>query len=526
MIKKIIAGVFLVLLLIGTCGLVYADGKTVVIGLSEEPTDLNPIRSAGNAVFYDVIKVFNGLIKSDNNLEMIGDLASSWEQPDPTTIIFHLRDGVKWHDGTEFTADDVKFTYDLMTSGENVAVFPTSGEYSIISSVDVVDKKTVKFTLKEASVPFMEWLALPILPKHILAGQDLSSTEFWQKPVGTGPYVFDSWNKGEEIIFKANPNYFGDKPKIETVRYIILPDENSRINLLKSGDVQAIKILPKSSKALEGQAGVKIISNPSANWYGINLPYILPQFKDTAVHQAIAYALNKKLMVDTIFAGHAVPAYGPYRKESWVYNPAIEFNQDVEKAKKLLDDAGWKPGKDGIREKDGVKLEFELLYVATSEERKDLAVAVASDLEKIGIRAIPTSKANWDELNQNVFHNNAVIMAFGSPFDPDNNNYQIYHSSYIGNGWNNPAGYSNPEVDRLLEQGRTTSDREERKKIYGQYQKILSEDQPTPQILFSNYVFAVSDKLTGLVPRMGPHGSMGGINGELWWNIEEWDIRS
>lgn len=220
-------------------------------------------------------------------------------------------------------------------------------------------------------------------------------------------------------------------------------------------------------------------------------------------------------------------AYGPFNSDSWVYDKEVEYGQDIEKAKQILANAGWKAGSDGILEKDGVKLEFDLLYVASNPERKDIAIAVASDLDKIGIKATPVAKANWDEMTYQMFRTNAVVMAQGSPFDPDDSNYKLYHSRYVNSDrWDNPMQYANPEVDKLLDQGRITWDKNERKKIYQQLQKVLAEDQPAAPIVFGNYIYAVDDKITGTVPRNGPHGggNTGSINGELWWNVEDWDL--
>jgi peptide/nickel transport system substrate-binding protein len=527
---RILAGILLIFLVLGICDQVIADsGKTVVIALGTEPANLKPNVGTAHADVFDVVKSYSGLVKSDNNLELIGDLAKSWENPDPKTYVFHLREGVKWHDGKDFTSDDVKFTYDLMRSGEWISLFAASSDYKVITNIETPDKNTIKFTMSDAIVPFCEYFALPILPKHLLEGEDLSKTEYWEKPVGTGPYVFDHWNKGEELVFKANKDYFGTQPKIETLKFVMIPEESGRINLLKTGEVDAIKIGPKSTVLLKNEPGIKVISSPSANWYAITLSYRAHQFKDKAVHQAIALAINKKNILDTIFAGQGEMAYGPYRSESWVYNKDIEFSQDIEKAKKILADAGWKPGSDGIMEKDGVKLEFDLLYVASEFERKDIAIALVSDLEEIGIRATPVGLATWGAMDDNAYENNAVVSAWGSPFDPDDNNYRIYHSQFTeGKGYSNRAFYKNPEVDSLLDQGRTTWDKNQRKQIYQQFQKILVDDQPTPQIVFSNYVYALSDKIVGTVPRNGPHGygNSGTITGDLWWNVEDWDISS
>ena len=180
-----------------------AQEKILNIALGSEPDDLNPIAGSGHADFYDIIKVFSGLLKSDDKLQMAPDLAESWEMsPDGKTYTFHLKKQLKWQDGKDFTADDVKFTYELMKSGEWVSIFPASSEFKVIDDISVIDPNTIKFTLNEGVVTFGERFTLPIFPRHILDGQDLTKTDFWQNPIGTGPYKFVSWKKGDELMLK------------------------------------------------------------------------------------------------------------------------------------------------------------------------------------------------------------------------------------------------------------------------------------------------------------------------------------
>jgi peptide/nickel transport system substrate-binding protein len=233
----------------------------------------------------------------------------------------------------------------------------------------------------------------------------------------------------------------------------------------------------------------------------------------------MGYAINKQQIVDTIFMGQGVPAYGPINPKSWAYNPDIAFPYDQEKAAQLLEQAGFKKGSDGIFEKDGKKLEFNIVYLSNDPVRKDIAIAVSSDLEKLGITAKPAGKSR-DEIKVEDWHR-VVIRAGGNPMDPDDYNYKEFTSQFIGQGTLNLASYSNPQAEKLLEEGRTTFNQDQRKQIYGELQKVLVDDMPTAFIAFGNTIYATSDKVTGIKPRAAPH-EHGGLTGELWWNVEEW----
>jgi len=301
-----------------------------------------------------------------------------------------------------------------------------------------------------------------------------------------------------------------------------VPDVTARVNLLKTGEVDAIEVDPQTMKTLENEKGVKVYSVPSAQWYSMNMPNQEWPFNIKEVRQAIGYAIDKQQIVDAIFKGQGVPAYGPINPKSWAYNPDIAFSYNTERAEQLLYQAGFQKGNDGILQKDGKKLEFDILYLSNDPVRKDIAIAVATDLQALGIKANPVGKSS-DQMNVEDWHK-VVIRAGGNPMDPDDYNYKEFDSKFIGQGtWNLPS-YSNPEVDSLLEKGRTTFDQDQRKRIYGDLQKILVEDQPTAFVAFGNTIYAVSSKITGVKPRPAPH-EHGGLTGELWWNVEQWDIK-
>ncbi|MCW3130433.1 MAG: ABC transporter substrate-binding protein [Methanophagales archaeon] len=502
-------------------------GKTLKIALGAEPDDLNPLTMYSHSPS-DVPKFFNGLVKFDEDLDLAPDLAESWDvSAGGKVYTFHLRQGVKWHDGKEFTAEDVKFTYDLIRSGGIISIFPLATEYEDIEEVDIEDDYTVKFTLREGIVPFRERFTVAILPKHLLEGEDLTTTDFWQHPIGTGPYKFKEWIGGEKLVMVANRNYFAGVPVINEVTFVFVPEEISRVRLLKDGEVDAIKVDARALSMLAGEPGIEIYTAPAANWYGITLPTKTRPFDEKKVRQAIAYAINKQAILDTIFQDKGEIAYGPFRKSSWVYNPDIEYDYNPDKARQLLAQAGFfDTDGDGIVEKDGEKLEFTLIYPVADTERRDIAIAVKTDLAAVGINA-KLSGLSWDEITTDLIHENAFTISWGSPYDPDLLNYKLWHSKFLYQGWWNPACYENPAVDELLDKGRTTWDREERKHIYQELQEILVEDQPIAFIVYSDYVYAVSEKIIGITPRPGPHGAgtLGGMTGELWWNMEEWEVK-
>ncbi|RCV65711.1 peptide/nickel transport system substrate-binding protein [Methanophagales archaeon] len=502
-------------------------GKTLRIAIGDEPDDLNPLAMYSHSQS-DLLKFFNGLLKFDEDLDLVPDLAESWDvSDDGEECTFHLRQGVMWHDGEEFTAEDVKYTYDLILSGDVTSMIPLATEYSdIIEEVEIVDDYTVKFTLQEAMVPFRERFAVAIVPKHLLEDEDLTETDFWQNPVGTGPYEFKEWAKGDKLVMVANPNYFAGAPVISELTFVFVPEETARVSLLKGGEVDITKIDARTKRTLTGESGIEIYIMPAANWYGLTLPTKTVPFTDKKVRQAIAYAINKQLILDTIFYGEGEVAYGPFRNSSWVYNPEIEYIYDPDKARQLLAQAGYNDTDgDAIVEKDGKKLEFTVMYPVSDIERRDIAIAVTTDLAAVGIKA-ELEGLSWSEIKARL-HDDPYTVAWGSPYDPDVLNYKLWHSKFLYQGWYNPACYENPAVDALLDEGRTTFDTEERERIYGEFQEILVDDQPVAFFLFSDYVYAVNDQLAGIIAtRPGPHGAgvSGGMTGELWWNVEDWDI--
>ncbi len=488
----------------------------LVIAPKYEGDNLNPILGYGK---YGGSKFFNGLVKFDESLNVVPDLAESWEiSPDGKTYTFHLRKGVRWHDGKEFTAGDVKFTYEKILDPEVAS--PLKPYFEFVERIDVIDDHILRIQLSKPYAPFLERLVVGIVPKHLLEGKDIKTAEFNQHPVGTGPFKFVEWKKGERLVMEANPDYFLGKPEIDRVVVSFIPDENTRLLQLTKGDVD-VAFLPPRLAAKAQSKNIQVVAVPTGEWCGIGLPYKNPLFRDRNLRQALAYAIDKQAIVDRLLEGKGEPTSIPFRSNHWAFNPkAKRYSPDLEKAKDLLAASGWKDTDgDGILDKNGKPLRFTLMYAADDVLRKDICTAVRTDLKKVGID-IELAGLSWEQIKPRMY-TDATLFFWSTVYDPDDQ-YPIWHSEFIGQGWWNPACYQNEMVDELLEKGRATMDKEERRKIYGELQQILAEEQPMIFIAYIDHTYACSTRVEGL--KIQPEGHSGYMTEGLWWNLEEWRL--
>ncbi|MGQ9532759.1 MAG: ABC transporter substrate-binding protein, partial [Desulfotomaculales bacterium] len=481
-----------------------------------EDDTLNPILGYAK---YGGSKFFNGLVRFDENLNVVPDLAESWEiSPDGKTYTFRLRKGVKWHDGREFTAADVKFTYEKIMDPDVAS--PLKPHFEFVESIEVADDHTLTIRLSEPYAPFLERLVVGIVPRHLLEGKDVRTAEFNQHPVGTGPFKFVEWKKGERLVMEANADYFRGKPKIDRVIVSFIPDENTRLLQLNKGEVDVAFLPPKLAARAQSQ-NHRVYTVPTGEWCAIGLPYENPLFRDKNLRQALACAIDKQAIVDKLLEGKGEPASSPFRSNHWAYNPeARRYGLDPEKAKALLAASGWKDTDgDGILDKNGKPLRFTLMYAANDVLRKDICTAVRTDLKKIGID-VELAGLSWEQIKPRMY-TDATLFFWATVYDPDDQ-YPIWHSRFIGQGWWNPTCYRNGRVDGLLQRGRATMDKEERRKIYGELQQILAEEQPMVFIAHVDHTYACSTRVRGI--KIQPEGHSGYMTEGLWWNVEEWDL--
>jgi peptide/nickel transport system substrate-binding protein len=443
---------------------------------------LNPIIANDSASATINDQVFNGLLKYDKNIKLIGDLAERWKVTNHgKTITFYLRKGVKWHDGVEFTADDCLFTYQKFID-PNVAT-PYSSSYTDVKKAEVVSRYVFRVTYGEPFSPALESWTAGIVPKHLLDGKDINTDSFNRHPIGTGPYKFKEWVSGQKIVLEANNDYFEGRPNIDQFIYRIIPDSSTMFQELLSGGVDMMGLNPlqylrKSETPRIKENYVKFRYPANAFTYmGYNL--LNPLFDDMEVRQALSYAIDRKGIIDGILLGLGRPCTGPFSYVSWAYNPnAKSYAYDPERARRMLAQAGWRDENgDGILEKKGKPFRFTIMTNQGNTERIRSAEIIQQNLKAVGV-AVNIRVMEWqaflEQIDKRSF--DAIILGWSMGRDPDI--YDIWHSSKTKKGEYNFIGYKNPVVDRLLVEGRRTFDIKKRKKIYYRIHAILAEEQP------------------------------------------------
>ncbi|OGW68415.1 MAG: peptide-binding protein, partial [Nitrospirae bacterium RIFCSPHIGHO2_02_FULL_40_19] len=334
-------------------------GDTIVEGTIGEASILIPMLAGDSASHAVAGMIFNGLVKYDKDLTLIGDLAESWDiSKDGLIITFHLRKGVKWTDGVEFTAEDVYFGYKTIIDEKTPTAY--SEDYKQVKKAEVLDKYTLRVTYDKPFAPALSsWGSLTVLPKHLLEGKDITKSDLGRKPTGMGPFKFSKWVPGQELTLDANQGYFEGRPYIDKYVYRIIPDPATMFLELQAGGVDFMGLTPiqyqrqTTTPYFEKNFNKFRYPTFAYTYMGFNLCLRRdnsgkciekhPWFGDKRVRQAIAYALNKEEIVDGVLFGLGGPATGPYVPNTWPYNPDVKkYEYNPEKARNLLSEAGWR----------------------------------------------------------------------------------------------------------------------------------------------------------------------------------------
>ncbi|WP_073949807.1 ABC transporter substrate-binding protein [Streptomyces kebangsaanensis] len=488
---------------------------SVVIGIASEPDTLSPLLGYGKD---GNSKIFDGLLARDAGMKLRPALASSLPQVGNggLTYTYTLRDGVKFSDGEPLTSADVVFTYRTILDGKTNNT--SRSELDSIKEVRADGDDKVVFTLKYPYAPFAGRTVLPIVPEHIAGGQDPNTGSFNTEPVGTGPYVLTGWSKGEKLVFKANPGYWGGVPKVKKVTMAIVKDDDVRATRLRSGDLDGAVLPPNLAATFRGDGARTAYDAKSYDFRAVTLPQENRVTGDRTIRQALDAAVDREAMVDKILDGAGRPAYGPLPIDDPWFAEGVERPQDLAKAKRMLDRAGWKAGGDGVRAKDGLRASFTLFYPSGDKVRQDHALAYASDAKKAGIE-VKVESATWEVIEPRM-GNDAVLAGFGSSGDPDFGLYTLLHSSLAGDGFNNMGRYDNPAVDKALDTGRRSQNTETREAAYEALQRELVKDPGYTFLTHIDHVYVLADRWEGLTTQVEPHEH--GFASGPWWNLQDW----
>ncbi len=467
----------------GTASETPAYGDIIVEGSIGEASNLIPLL-ASDATSHGIAGlVYNGLVKYDKNLKIVGDLAESWAvSADGLSITFHLRKKVRWHDGRPFTSRDVLYTYRVTVDPRTPTAY--AGDFLKVKKAEAPDDYTFRVTYDKPFAPALSSWSAAILPRHLLEGTDITRSALSRRPVGTGPYRFKEWTGGQKIVLVSNHDYFEGRPYIDGYIIRFIPDNATMFLELRAGGIDRMGLSPLQYKRQtdnnlfqKNYRKYRYLSS-SYTYLGYNLKH--PLFADKQIRQAIAYAVDRQEIIDGVLMGLGKIATGPFKPGTWVYNPNVrDYPYDPEKAKALLARAGWSDSdQDGVLDKEGRMFAFEIITNQGNDVRAKTAEIIQRRLAEIGIR-VKIRIIEWaafvnDFINKRRF--DATILGWTIPLDPDI--YDVWHSSKTGPEELNFVSYSNREVDSLIEKGRGTFDIAIRKRCYDRIQEILADEQP------------------------------------------------
>jgi peptide/nickel transport system substrate-binding protein len=435
----------------------------------------------------------------------VGDLAERWSVgEDRLTWTFHLRRNVTWHDDKPFTARDVKFTIEKLWLNPQVAFFQRANVQDI-ARVDVVDDLTFRIVTKVpfATLPVMLGYLANILPEHILGSytpeQLKNPVDFLRNPVGTGPFRFGEAVLGSHVRLVAYDRYFGGRPKLDAVVFRVVADIEQQLAQLQTGQLDLMIIEPHQVAAVQQLPNVRIVDAPQVNYTFIGFNHKVEPFTDRRVRQALTYAIDRKIVLDKIYVGKGRLATGPVNPlVSWAYTDAVEpYRYDPALAQKLLDEAGWPRGADGIRRKGTQLLRVILDYDRGNPVREQTVVVARQYWKDVGVD-VELRVSEFNAFLSRMRSRPNPMQAWGLWYitPPEADLLAYYHSQ----GTLNEFGYANPELDQLLEKGRATFDQKERARIYQQAQKVIAADAPAVYFVYPAEIQALSKRIQGWVP--------------------------
>lgn len=508
--------------LLGSASSVFAgaEDSSVVVTMttsSEPESGFDPAYGWGAGEHVHEPLIQSTLLKTNTDLSIGMDLATEYSvSEDGVTWTVKIRDDVKFTDGEALTAADVAFTYNNCRDNSSV------NDFTMLDNAEAVDDTTVVFHMAYAFSPWPYTMAITgIVPEHAY------DENYGQNPIGSGRYIMKQWDKGQQIILEANPDYYGDEVKMQKVTVLFM-DEEASLAAAMAGEADVA--YTASTFADMTPDGYNLLECASVDNRGINLPAIPAEDRDgmtygndalcdVAVRKAINIGIDRDLMIEHVLGGYGSPAFSVVDKMPW-YNDAAAVEYDKDGAIALLEEAGWTEGEDGIREKDGVKLAFTIMYNPSDSVRQGLAEDCANQLRELGMD-ISTEGAGWDVAYDKA-QSQPLVWGWGahSPMEL----YNIYHT--LGeSGSAEYSPYANETVDKYMDAALASSDVEESYELWQKAQwdgtTGITQDGDIPWVWFCNvsHLYFTNENLQVAEQKIHPHGHGWSIVN----NVDQWD---
>lgn len=507
-----------------------APAGQVIIGFSQEPTVFNPHMlhiEVDEGVHWNVFDPLFGVNPDGTYYPALASevptVANGGISEDGLNWRVKLREGVTWHDGTPFTAEDVKYTLELIVDPDFRSGRRTG--HDLVRNIQVVNDHEITWEMAAPFAPYPAILAWTFMvPKHLLStAEDPNTAPFNQAPVGTGAYKWVERVAGDHITLEANTGYWNEGPNLKTLVFKYIPDMTVMYTQFKTGDIDVIAlqgITPDRFEEAKSLPGKEIVVAPSATMESFSLNMGKPQFQDKAVREALYHAIDKATIIEALYYGipAATESYMP--QQSFYYNPDLPKHEySIEKANQILDEAGWAPGADGIREKDGVRLAFTNSTTAGNHVREQMQQFVQQSFKEIGVEMTISNlppAVMWGEYwMMSQWESVVVGINFVTGPDPDTSDYFASTAINAQGG----AGQNNwqmkfPEVDDLLKKGGQMFVPEERQKVYFRIQEIMHEEKPFLPIFQYANLRGHKTGLQGYTPNVNLRITT--------WNVNHW----
>ncbi|MBL8837576.1 MAG: ABC transporter substrate-binding protein [Alphaproteobacteria bacterium] len=467
----------------------------VRVGTDVDAQSLDP-RLQRETTGYRVINlVYSGLVQLDAQLNPVADLAERWENPDPRTWIFHLRRNAKFHDGRPVTAADVVFTYRTILDPALNARFRSL--YTPIDAIEASDDFTVRIRLKEPYAPLLSYLDLGIVPKHLVdGGRDLNT-----QPVGSGPFRFVRWDRGSRIVLEANPDYFGGRPRVNGIEFVVVADNTARAQALEAGDLQIIQspLSPRDIQRLDRNQRFVHAALPGLGVTYLNFNARNENLADPRMRRALAMLVDQNTIVNQIYEGtDQVAGSVLIPSLAWAFDASVrQPGFDVNAAKALFTEMGWRPGADGILARNGRRLQVTLSTHSEDPSRVQSVEFIQNVMRQAGVD-VRVQVTDWPPFNTGVQQGRHEVALLGWLLlvDPDRLLYAQLHSQ----GSLNWGGYNNPQVDQALERGRSALNQADRAAAYRDAARILAQEVPYYIISYQGFHVFTARTLEGFRP--------------------------